>query len=73
MLAENFRSKTLMRRIEKLYHQPIPITAAEFRPTTNDFILLGPKRLVWGCCQEIVQAVPVATRLPRRSLTGPSP
>ena len=47
---------------EALYHQPVPITASEFRPTTNDFVLLGPKRLVWGCCQETVQAVPGATR-----------
>jgi hypothetical protein len=40
VLAESFPSKILMRRIAKHYHRPIPITAAEFRQTTNDFILL---------------------------------
>jgi hypothetical protein len=40
VLAESFPSKTLMRRIAKHYRQPITITAAEFRRTTNDFILL---------------------------------
>ena len=40
VLAEGFPSKTLMRRIEKHYHRPIPITMAEFRQLTNDFVLL---------------------------------
>jgi hypothetical protein len=40
VLGESFPSKILMRRIAKHYHQPIPITAAEFREATNDFILL---------------------------------
>ncbi len=44
VLAEGFPSKTLMRRIEKHYHRPIPITAAQFRQITNEVILLPSAR-----------------------------
>lgn len=40
VLAESFPFQTLMRRIQKHYPQPTPISMAEFRQFTNDFVLL---------------------------------
>jgi hypothetical protein len=40
LLADSFPFKTLMRRIEKHYPQPTPVTMTEFRQFTNDFVFL---------------------------------
>jgi hypothetical protein len=40
VLADSFPFKTLMRRIEKHYPNPTPITKAEFSQITNDYVYL---------------------------------
>ena len=44
VLADSFPFKTLMRRIEKHYPHPTPVTMTEFRQFTNDFVLLPAGR-----------------------------
>ena len=40
LLADSFPFKTLMRRIEKHYPHPTPVTMSEFWQFTNDFVFL---------------------------------
>jgi len=44
VLADSFPFKTLMRRIEKHYPKPTPITPAEFSQITNDYLYLPVDR-----------------------------
>jgi len=49
VLADSFPFKTLMRRIEKHYPHPTPITTAEFSQITNDYVYLpvgGPAVII---------------------------
>jgi hypothetical protein len=40
LLADSFPFKTLMRRMEKHYPNPTPVTMTEFRQFTNDYVFL---------------------------------
>ena len=49
VLADSFPFKTLMRRIEKHYSHPTPITTAEFSQITNDYVYIpvdGPPVII---------------------------
>jgi hypothetical protein len=41
LLADSFPFKTLMRRIERHYSHPTPVTMTEFRQFTNDYVFLS--------------------------------